>query len=92
VFVYQDFHTGFFSLLRALGQVVFHLPPPLTGFYFSSLFLFQFCKTVQFWILLSGSEDELGDPLPALLQGVTYQPPALSLHCLSSVCLLIVGS
>jgi hypothetical protein len=43
------------------------------------LFVFQFCGAVHFWMLLSGSGDELCDPLPALLWGVAYGPPALSL-------------
>jgi hypothetical protein len=58
-------------------------------FYFSLLFVFQFCRAVQFWMLLTGSGDEFCDPLPSLLRGVAYCPPALSLHCLSCVCLLI---
>jgi hypothetical protein len=62
--------------------------PPLSVFYYSLLFVFQFCRAVWFWMLLSGSGDDLCDPIPTL--GVAYHLPALSLHCLSYVCLLIV--
>jgi hypothetical protein len=41
-------------------------PPPLSVLHYSSLFVFQFCGTVQFWVLLSGSGYQLCDPLPAL--------------------------
>jgi hypothetical protein len=43
------------------------------------LFVFQFCGAVKFWMLLTGSGNELCDPLPALLQGVAYHAPALGL-------------
>jgi hypothetical protein len=43
---------------------------------YSSLFVFQFCGAAQFWMLLSGSGDQLcRDSLPALLWGVAYCPP-----------------
>jgi hypothetical protein len=69
---------------------VFHQPLLLSVCYESSLFVFQFYGEIWLWVLLTGSGDELCDTLPALLQGVAYPPPAFSLHCLSSVCLLIV--
>jgi hypothetical protein len=47
--------------------------------YGSLLFVFQFCRAVWNWVVLTGSGDELCDLLPALLQGVAYHPPALSL-------------
>jgi hypothetical protein len=69
---------------------VFHPPPPLFMFYYSSLFDFQFCGAAQIWMPFSDSGDELCDPLPSLLQGVAFHPPTLSLHCLSCVCLQIL--
>jgi hypothetical protein len=45
----------------SLGQVVFHLPPLLTMFYYSLLFVVQFLGAVQFWMMLSGSGDEFCD-------------------------------
>jgi hypothetical protein len=78
-----------FTRVSALGFYFFALPPfsgvgsvfyqlsLLSMFYDSLLFAFQFCEAVWFWVLLSGSEDELCDPLPALLCGVAY--------CLSAV-------
>jgi hypothetical protein len=59
-------------------------------FFYSSLFVFQFCMAVQFWMLLSISGDESCDPLPSLLWGVAYCLHTLCLHCLSCVCLLTV--
>jgi hypothetical protein len=56
---------------------VFHLLPPLSMFDFSLQFVFQFCSIVWFRMLLSGSGDQLCDPLPSLLQGVAYRPPAV---------------
>jgi hypothetical protein len=47
------------------------------------LFVFQFCGEVWLWGLLTGSEDELCDPLPALLWGVAYHLPALGLPAFS---------
>jgi hypothetical protein len=41
-------------------------------------------------MLFSGSGGKLCNPLPALFHGVAYRPSTLSLHCFSSVCLLIV--
>jgi hypothetical protein len=46
--------------------------------YDSLLFVFQFCEPVQFWMLLTGSGDDLCDPLPALLSRVAYHTSALS--------------
>jgi hypothetical protein len=43
------------------------------------LLVFQFCRAVWFWVLLTGSGGELCDPLPALLQGVAYYLPALGI-------------
>jgi hypothetical protein len=54
------------------------------------LFVFQFCGAVQFWMLLSGSGDQLCHPLTALLWAVAFHPPALSFCCLSCVYLLRV--
>jgi hypothetical protein len=45
---------------------------------------------VLFWMLLPDSGEQPCDPLPALLQGVAYHLPTLSLHCLSCVYLLWV--
>jgi hypothetical protein len=44
-------------------------------FYYSLLFVFQFCKAVWFWRLLSGSGDDLCDLLPSLLWGVAIAYP-----------------
>jgi hypothetical protein len=79
----------FFAPSAFSGQVVFHLPHPLTVFYYSLLFVFLFCGTVRFWMLSYGSGDQLCDPLTSLLPGVAYCLPTLSLHCLSCVCLLV---
>jgi hypothetical protein len=54
---------------------VFHQPPLLSMCYDGSLFVFQFCGAVRFWILLTGLEDDFCDPLTALLQGVVYCLP-----------------
>jgi hypothetical protein len=50
-----------------------------TWCYDGLLFVFQFCRAVWLWVWLTGSGDELLDLLPALLQGVAYPPPAVSL-------------
>jgi hypothetical protein len=42
------------------------------------LFVFQFCWAVKFWMLLTGSGDELCDTLSALLWGVAYCSPTLA--------------
>jgi hypothetical protein len=57
---------------------------------YSLLIVFQFCEAVQFWMLLSGSGDQLCVPLSALLWGVAYHLLAFSLCCLSCVYLLVV--
>jgi hypothetical protein len=44
--------------------------PLLSPLDYSSLFVFQFCRAVQFWMLLSCSGDHLCDPLLALLLGM----------------------
>jgi hypothetical protein len=97
VFVSGILHWGFISLPcpLSLGQVQYATRPLLSRFYHSLLFVFQFYGAVQFWMVFSGSGDELCDPLPSLLGGVVYCPPAFRLHCLSSElfpvnCLLIV--
>jgi hypothetical protein len=43
------------------------------------LFVFQFCRAVWLWVLLTGSGNEFCDPLPALLQGVAYHLPSVNL-------------
>jgi hypothetical protein len=58
---------------------VFHQPPLLSMCYDDALFVFQFCRAIRFWMLLTGSEHELCDPLPALLWRVAYRLPALHL-------------
>jgi hypothetical protein len=93
VFVYWDFSTGVFFLSLPSFSVpgsVFHPPSLLSMLDYSLLFVFQFCRAVWFWILLSGSRDQFCDPLPALLWWVAYQSPStVSLHCLSCIYLLI---
>jgi hypothetical protein len=79
--------TGTFVL-----GVCFFAPPPFSGIgsvfhqllllsmgYDSLLLVFQFCGAVRFRMLLTGSGDELCDPLPALIQRVAYRLPALGL-------------
>jgi hypothetical protein len=51
---------------------VFHQPPLLSVCYDGLLFVFQFCRAIWLWVLLTGSGDEFCDPLPALLWGVAY--------------------
>jgi hypothetical protein len=53
-------------LFSGTGSVC-HLPPLLSMFDCSLLFVFQFCGAVQFWMLVSGSGDHLYDPLLILL-------------------------
>jgi hypothetical protein len=79
-------HWEFISLPHplSLGQAVLH-PPSL-------LSVFQFCGAVWFWMLLSGSRDQLCGPLPSPLLGVAYCQPTLSIHCFSCVCLLMLGT
>jgi hypothetical protein len=36
------------------------------------LFVFQFCRAIWLWVLLTGSGDEFFGPLPALFQAVAY--------------------
>jgi hypothetical protein len=55
-----------------------------------SLFVFQFCRVIWLWVLLTGSGDELCGLLPALLQTVAYHPPAVSPPAFPAICLLIV--
>jgi hypothetical protein len=50
---------------------VFHQPPLLLMCYDTLLFDFQVCRAVHFWVLLTGSGDDLCDPLPALLWGMS---------------------
>jgi hypothetical protein len=70
----------FFALPTFSGVgSVFHKPPPLSMCYDGSLFIFQFCGAVRFWIQHPSSGDELCDPLPALLWGVAYHLPTLGL-------------
>jgi hypothetical protein len=64
----------------SLGQVQYSISPlPLYMCYEGLLFVFQLCGAVRFWMLLTGSGDELCDPLPALLWGVACRPPTLHL-------------
>jgi hypothetical protein len=50
----------FFSLPTfSRAGSVFHPPPLLSVFYYSSLSIFQFCRTIRFWMLLSGSRNQL---------------------------------
>jgi hypothetical protein len=47
--------------------------------YEGSLFAFEFCSAIKFWVLLTGSGDDFCDPLSALFWGVAYHLPALCL-------------
>jgi hypothetical protein len=81
----------FFTEISMLGIYFFALPPffgagsvshqsPLVCMcYDGSLFVFQSCGAVWLWVLLTGSGDELCDPLPALLWGVADCLLALAL-------------
>jgi hypothetical protein len=87
-----DQHWEFISLPHplSLGKIVFCPSPLLSVLYYIPLFVFQICRAVRFCMLSSGSGDHLCDPLHALIRGVAYLLPAVSLRCLSCVCLLIV--
>jgi hypothetical protein len=94
-FFHCEFGTESLLLCSApflLVGSVYHPPLPLCVFDYSLLFVFQFCRTVWCWMLLSGSGDHLCDPLPSLLWAMACHPPALSLCCLSCVYLLRVCS
>jgi hypothetical protein len=54
------------------------------------LFVFQFCRAIWLWVLLTGSGEELCGPLPALPQAVAYHPPTVGLPAFPTICLLIV--
>jgi hypothetical protein len=69
----------FFALSPFSGAGIVPSATSASVFYDGSLFVFQFCRTVWLWVLLTGSGDDLCDLLPALLQGVAYRPPALLL-------------
>jgi hypothetical protein len=76
VCVYWDFCTGDFSLSLppfSGADSVFHQPPQLSVCCDGLLFVFQY------WVLLTGSGDELCDLLPALARVVTYCLPTLHL-------------
>jgi hypothetical protein len=65
--------TYFFALPLPLGQGQGSVTTPLLSVcYDGLLFIFQFCRAVWLWVLLTGSEDELCDLLPALFWGVAY--------------------
>jgi hypothetical protein len=68
----------FFALPPFSGaSSLFHKPPLLPVCYDSLPFVFQFWETVWLLVLLTGSEDELCDLLPALLWGVAYHFPTV---------------
>jgi hypothetical protein len=85
-------HWEFISLPHPLswGQVQCSTCPLFCPSFISVRHLFFSFAEQFFWLLLSGSRDQLCDPLYSLLQGVAYHPPTLHLHYLSCVCLLIV--
>jgi hypothetical protein len=66
-----------------------HLPPLLSVLDYNSV-CFSVLWAVWFWMLLSGSGEQLCDALPVLICGMTYCPPTLSLHYLSCVFLLSI--
>jgi hypothetical protein len=53
--------------------------PLLSVFYDGLLIIFQFCRAVRLWMLLSGPGDELCELLPALFQAVAYHLLAVGL-------------
>jgi hypothetical protein len=72
------------------GRFRFHLPSLLCMFNYSSLFGFQFCRAIWFWMLLSDPGDQSVIHYLPCFWGVAYCSPELSLHCLSCVYLLRV--
>jgi hypothetical protein len=77
VLVYWGFHTG--SLFLCPTPFLCSISPLCCQCVECSLFVFQFCRAVWLWVLLTGSGDELCDLLPALLWGVAYRQPTLHL-------------
>jgi hypothetical protein len=76
----------FFAQPLSLGQGQCSISPILLSVcYDGSLFVFQFCGAVWLWVLLTGSGDDLCDLLPALLPGVAYCPPAVSLPAFPAI-------
>jgi hypothetical protein len=69
---------------------VFHQPSPLSMCYSGSLFVFQFCGTVWFRMLLSGLGDDSCDLLTCPTSGNGLLPSCSWPSCLSYVCLLIL--
>jgi hypothetical protein len=61
----------------SLGQHQWSIswPPAVSMWWFA---VFQFCRAIWLWVLLTGSGDELCGPLPALFQTVAYHPPTVS--------------
>jgi hypothetical protein len=51
--------------------------PLLSAYYTGVLTLFQLCKIVCLWMLLSGSRDELSGLLSALFQAAAYHAPTI---------------
>jgi hypothetical protein len=80
----------FFALLHFCQAGCIPPAPPAVCVVLQFTVCFSVFGAIWFWMLLSGSGDELCDPIPFLLQGMAYCLPTLSLHCLSCVCLLIV--
>jgi hypothetical protein len=73
----------------SLGQGQCSLWPPWC--YYGSWFIFQFCGAVWLWLWLTGSGDELSDPLPAVPQGVTYHLLLAPLYFLSALSACVGG-
>jgi hypothetical protein len=44
--------------------------------------VFQFCNVIWLWMLLTGSGDELCEPLSVLFQAPAYHPPTVSLSAI----------
>jgi hypothetical protein len=75
------FNWGLLSLLCSFlwGKVSnLSAGPLLLACCDSLLFVFQLCKAVLLWMLLSDSGDEFFGPLPDLFQAVAYYLPAVS--------------
>jgi hypothetical protein len=71
----------------SLGQHQWSIswPPAVSMWWFA---VFQFCRAIWLWVLLTGSGDELCGPLPALFQAMAYHPPAVGPSSFLAICLL----
>jgi hypothetical protein len=69
----------FFALLPFSGAGSLFPSAPSAVCVLWQFIVFQFCRVVRFWVLLTGSRNDSCDPLPALLWRVAYHQPAIDL-------------